>query len=189
MISSASDPPAAILTYLFTDVEGSTRLWENHHSQMARSHERHAEIIVACVREHGGENVRERGEGDSTFSVFADPAGAVAASLALQRTLVREPWPSETPIRVRAALHQGPSEPHWGDYNSSDVNRCARIRALAYGGQTLLSESVAAAVANRLPDDATILDLGLHRLKDLSRPERISQLCHPELPSEFPRLR
>lgn len=189
MISSVNDPPANPLTYLFTDIEGSTRLWESHHSEMIRAHERQAEIIVARVREHGGENVRERGEGDSTFSVFSDPARAVAAALSLQRGLVREPWPAETPIRVRAALHQGPSELHWGDYNSADVNRCARIRSLAAGGQTLLSEAVATSVTGRLPDSASLLDLGMHRLKDLSRPERIFQLCHPDLPAEFPRLR
>ena len=182
------DLSTGILTFLFTDIVGSTRLWEEHPQAMSQAYARHGAIIADAVQRHGGVLVRSRGEGDSTFSVFTRPEDAVAAACALQIALHREQWPAEAVIRVRAALHTGEGETDGYDYNSTDVNRCARIRAIAHGGQTLLSRITAEHVHDALPQGASLKDLGLHRLKDLSRPERVYQLLHPDLPADFPPL-
>lgn len=182
------DLPTGILTFLFTDIAGSTRLWDEHPDAMSRAYRRHGAIIAQAVQEHGGVLVRSRGEGDSTFSVFRKPEDAVAAACAMQIALHHENWPPEALIRVRAALHTGEGETDGYDYNSTDVNRCARIRAVAHGGQTLLSRATAERVHDALPQGASLRDLGLHRLKDLSRPERVFQLLHPDLPADFPPL-
>ncbi|MGC8666931.1 MAG: ATP-binding protein [Chthonomonadales bacterium] len=182
------DLPTGILTFLFTDIVGSTRLWEEHPQAMSQAYARHGAIIADAVQTHSGVLVRSRGEGDSTFSVFTRPEDAVAAACALQIALHQEPWPPDATIRVRAALHTGEGETDGYDYNSADVNRCARIRAIAHGGQTLLSRATAERVHDALPKGASLRDLGLHRLKDLSRPERVFQLLHPDLPADFPPL-
>ena len=180
--------PTGTLTFVFTDIEGSTRLWEQSPEEMLQAHARHGALIVACVERHGGTFVRTRGEGDSTFSVFPAADHALAAICAFQRALAAEPWPEQTPIRVRAALHTGAANLHQNDYNSSDVNRCARLRAIAHGGQTVISQTVFDLVVEQLPDGVTLKDMGLHRLKDLSRPEHVYQLLHPDLPAVFPPL-
>jgi tetratricopeptide (TPR) repeat protein len=141
------------------------------------------------VLAHNGHSVRSRGEGDSTFSVFRSPADALAAACAFQRALHAEEWPTDTPLRVRAALHIGPAELREGDYNSTAVNRCARLRSLAAPGQTLVSQAVADLTRDLLPEGVTLRSLGSHRLKDLQRPEQIFQLCHPDLPDDFAPLR
>ena len=182
------DLPAGIVTFLFTDVEGSTKLWEHHPQIMAQAQARHALIIEGCVERHNGVLIRSRGEGDSTFSVFSVATDAVAAACALQRALHAEPWPGEAQIRVRAALHAGTAFPDGDDYHAPDVNRCARLRAIGHGGQTLLSRSVYLLAGEMLPEGASLQDLGLHRLKDLQRPEQAYQLLHPELPADFPPL-
>src|SRR5256885_16645811 len=110
--------PTGTITFLFTDIEGSTRLWEQVPAVMQQAHARHLALIVSCVEQHGGVFVRTRGEGDSTFSVFTTAADAVAAACAFQCALASEPWPAEAPIRVRAALHIGSAHLHEGDYNS-----------------------------------------------------------------------
>src|SRR5579864_516719 len=179
------DLPSGTVTFLFTDIEGSTRLWEQFPEQMRQAHARHGELIVSCVEQHGGVFVRTRGEGDSTFSVFPTAPQALAACCAFQRALAAEPWPAETPIRVRAALHTGTADLRDEDYNSSDVNRCARLRAIAHGGQTVLSQTVYDLTQERLLAEISFKDMGLHRLKDLSTPEHVWQLCHPDLPSDF----
>ena len=184
---------SGLLTFLFTDIEGSVRLWERDPACMAELLCRHTKIVGACVRAHGGLLVRERGEGDSTFSVYARPAEAAAAAAALQRALYAEVWPAEMPVRVRAALHTGtaypgPSGGNAADYNSPTINRCARLRSLARGGQTFLTE----ATFHLLRDEAdgggyTLRDLGFHRLKDLRRPERVYQIiCEPVPPGDTP---
>jgi predicted ATPase/class 3 adenylate cyclase len=177
------------LTYLFTDIEGSTRLWEDHPEPMRLAHARHGEIIAGCVGRRGGTLVRSRGEGDSTFSVFADAAAAVCAACDIQRALHHETWPQETPVRVRAALHTGPSDRLWGDYNSADVNRCARLRALANGGQVLVSQRTMELASGGLEEGMDFRALGTHRLKDLHRPEHVHQLLHRDLSADFPPLR
>ena len=180
--------PSGIVTFLFTDVEGSTKLWEDHTRLMEQSQARHVQIIEGCVERHSGVLIQSRGEGDSTFSVFTAATDAVAAACALQRALHAEPWPPEVPIRVRAALHAGAATPERDDYHAPDVNRCARLRAIGHGGQTLLSRSVYLLACEALPEGAGLHDLGLHRLKDLQRPEQVYQLLHRDLPAAFPPL-
>lgn len=173
-------------TFLLTDVEGSTRLWEDHPARMAPALAWHDEIVAHTVGEHGGHLVKTRGEGDSSFSVFADPVDAVRAAVAVGARLAEGSAP--VALRVRAAVHTGPVEARDGDYYGPTVNRCARLRGAAHGGQIVVSEAVARAVETALPPDATLRDLGLHRFRDLARPERVYQVCHPSLPDDFPPL-
>jgi class 3 adenylate cyclase len=179
--------PSGTLTFLFTDIEGSTRLWEQHPDQARPALARHDRLIEQLVSEHQGYVVRPRGEGDSRFAVFAEAASAVTAACAIQRTFLLEPWPTPQPLAVRIALHTGTADE--GDYYGSDVNRCARLRAVAHGGQTLLSGHTAELARAELPEGVALRGLGQHRLKDLGQPERIYQLLHPDLPAEFPPLR
>src|SRR5207244_4748246 len=112
----------------------------------------------------------------------------VAAACALQHAIVAEPWGTPTPLRVRIALHTGEADLREGDYYGAAVNRCARLRAVAHGGQVLLSMATEELVREALPEGTSLRDLGLHRLRDLSQPERVFQLLHPDLPADFPPL-
>src|SRR5919202_557311 len=165
--------PIGTVTFLFTDVEGSTSLWEQHPDQMRVALARHDHLIESLVQQHQGIVVRPRGEGDSRFAVFPRASDAVAAATSIQQALHDEPWPTETPLRVRMALHTGEADLREGDYYGSDVNRCARLRGAGHGGQTLLSETTTALVRDALPPAAALRDLGEHRLKDLLRPEHV----------------
>jgi predicted ATPase/class 3 adenylate cyclase len=180
--------PTGTVTFLFTDVEESTRLWEQHPQAMREALAHHDALIEQAVADHSGVVVRPRGEGDSRFAVFARASDAVAAALCVQRTLHTEVWPPETPLRVRLALHTGSAQLRAGDYYGPVVNRCARIRSLAHGGQVLLSTTTAALVRDELPAGASLRSLGAHPLRGLAAPEEIYQLCHPDLPGEFPPL-
>jgi predicted ATPase/class 3 adenylate cyclase len=181
--------PGGTLTFLFTDIEGSTRLWEQHADAMREAIARHDALAAAVIEEHKGRLIKSRGEGDSLFAVFPLATDAVAAACALQRAFVAEPWPKDTPLRVRIALYTGEADLRMGDYYGSAVNRCARLRAIAHGGQTLLSETTCLLVRDFLPEGVTLLDMGWHRLKDLQDPEHVYQLLHPGLPADFPPLR
>jgi class 3 adenylate cyclase len=180
--------PEGMVTFVMTDVEGSTALWEEAPSTMAPALADHEAMIEEAVSANDGIVLRERGEGDSTFSVFTDATAAIAAAVAMQRALARKRWPTPRPIRVRAAIHTGEVRARDRDYYGPVPNRCARLRAVAHGGQTVLSRTARDAMQGSLPSGAALLDLGAHRLKDLSSPEHIYQLCHPELPMDFPRL-
>jgi predicted ATPase/class 3 adenylate cyclase len=185
---SRSDPtgfPTGIVTFLFTDVEASTRLWEQHPQAMRQALLRHDRLAVPLLRRHHGTLVKERGEGDSLFAVFARATDAVEAACALQRALIAEAWPSQTPLRVRMALHTGEADLRHNDYYGAAVNRCARLRAIAHGGQILISQSTQTLVTDALPEGVTLRDLGAHRLRDLQRPENVYQILHPSLPSDF----
>ncbi len=177
--------PTGTVTYLFTDIEGSAQLWEQDPQTMREAMSRHDVLVETCAEQHAGHVVRPRGEGDSRFVVFARATNAVAAACALQRALRAEPWVTPTPIRVRIALHTGESELRAGDYYGPAINRCARLRGIAHGGQTLLSLATAEQVRDGLPEGASLRPLGAHRLKDLQRPEQVFQLLHPDLPEEF----
>ena len=179
--------PIGTVTYLFTDVEGSTRLWEQSPRTMDPALARHDALVEEVVQGHGGALVRPRGEGDSRFAIFARGSDAVAAAV-LQRALHAEPWPTPTPLRVRMGLHTGEAELRVGDYYGGAVNRCARLRAAAHGGQTLLSQATHALVREQPPAGVTFRDLGEHRLKDLAEPERVYQLVVAGLPVDFPPL-
>src|ERR687885_2024957 len=173
---AVSDLPTGTVTFLFTDVEGSTRSWEQSPEAMGRALARHDEIIEQAVARHGGALVRPRGEGDSRFAVFPPASDAVAAAADLQRALHKEPWPTASPLRVRMALHTGEADLRAGDYYGTAVNRCARLRAAGHGGQILLSQATYDLVCDHPLPSMDLRDLGVHRLKDLQRPEHLYQL-------------
>jgi class 3 adenylate cyclase/tetratricopeptide (TPR) repeat protein len=173
--------PTGVVTFVLTDIEGSTDLWEAHPDVMAGVVVRHHELAAEVTEAHGGRLPRSQGEGDSTLSAFARATDAVEASLAFQRALAAEPWPDGIELRVRAGVHTGEAQVDRGDYLGAAVSRAARIRALAAGGQVLLSQAVAELVADRLPEGAELLDLGEVKLRGLDRPERVHQLRAPGL--------
>src|SRR5207302_4020067 len=142
---------------------------------------RHDAIVFACVRRLNGHVIKSKGEGDSVFAVFRHVRDAVAAAIVLQSALNAERWVTSAPIRVRMAIHTGQIELREGDYYGPTVNRCARLRALAECGQVLVSGVTAQLMQGRMPTGAGLKDLGTHRLKDLSAPERVWQLTHPKL--------
>jgi predicted ATPase/class 3 adenylate cyclase len=181
--------PAGTVTFLFTDIEGSTRLWEQHPEAMRATLARHDALGCEIITAHEGVLVKSRGEGDSLFAVFARATDALTAACHLQQALMVEPWPTPTSLRVRMALHTGEADLREGDYYGPAVNRCARLRAAAHGGQVLLSSVTRELVWDRLPAAVSLQDLGEHRLRDLARPERLFQLLHPSLPNDFPPLR
>ncbi len=185
---AAIDRPTGDVTFLFTDIEGSTRLVDALGTAAWRPIlARHREIIRSALAAHDG--FENQVEGDGFFAAFADPADAVASVADMQRALVAEPWPDGTVIKVRMGLHTGVGELDAdGAYVGHDVHRAARIGAAGNGGQVLLSEATAALVDGRLPPGLTLRPLGAHRLKDL-RPERIAQLAIDGLPSDFPPIR
>jgi predicted ATPase/class 3 adenylate cyclase len=176
---------AGTITFLLTDIEGSTRNWEAGEAEMRQALARHDALLARIIDEHRGQVLTERGEGDSFFALFPVASDAVAAALDLQRALAREAWPERAPIRVRIAIHTGEAGP---DHRGPEVNRCARLRGIAHGGQVLLSAPTATLVRGRLPAGASLEDLGPHRLRDLAIPERVFQLAHADIPAAFPPL-
>jgi predicted ATPase/class 3 adenylate cyclase len=183
------DLPEGVVTFLFTDVQGSTRMFERAPDAMLEALRQHDEAIEEAVAVHGGIPVRPRGEGDSRFIVFANAYDAVAGAAAMQRRLASVDWVTPEPLRVRAALHTGIADLRGGDYYGSAVNRAARLRGIAHGGQILMSGSTWELVRDRLPEGVTIQDLGEHGLKDLTRPERVFQVTPDGLPDKFPPLK
>jgi predicted ATPase/class 3 adenylate cyclase len=179
------DKASGTLTFLFTDLEGSTRLWERFPQAMKGALERHDSILLTAVTAAGGQVVKTTGDG--LMAVFGSAADAMRACLAAQRGLVEEPWETGA-MRVRMGLHSGEAQLREDDYFGPAVIRSARIMAVGHGGQVLLSAASAALVADQLPDGAALLELGAHRLKDLGRPEQLFQLVHPALPHDFPPL-
>jgi predicted ATPase/class 3 adenylate cyclase len=181
--SAAHDPT----TILFTDIEGSSRLWEQHGQKMSRVLAEHDALARTTVAENGGVVVKMVGDG--LYAVFDDALGAVQATLTLQRSLASIGATHDLPLRVRCGVHAGVVERRDNDLFGSAVNRAARIMGAAHGGQVLLSQAVVDRVQDRLPDLVSLRDLGGVRLRDLSTPERIYQLVHPELRDTFPALR
>ena len=188
MTVASPDRPTGQIAFLFTDIEGSTRLVESLGSATwGPVLARHRGIIRAALARHGGHEVGT--EGDGFFAVFQDPLAAVRAAADAQRGLADEPWPSGAVVRVRMGIHAGIGEldPD-GGYVGHDVHRAARVAAAGHGGQVLLSEPATDAIAGRVPDDLGIRPLGAHRLKDL-QPEQIAQLLVPGLPADYPPIR
>lgn len=181
--------PEGTVTLLLTDVEGSVRLWEEHPQAMARALERHDEIVATAVSQHGGVLVKTKGEGDSTFAVFHHAADAVSCAARIQRRFRRERWSTPTPMRVRIAMHTGEAHPRDGDYFGPVVNRAARLRAAAHGGQTVLTAATAALIKDGHPDGTALVDLGQHRLRDLAEPGRIYEMRVDGIDETFPPLR
>ncbi len=182
------DLPEGVVTFLFTDVEGSTRLWELAPDAMMEALRQHDEAIEQATTAHAGIPVRPRGEGDSRFIVFGSASDAVAGAAEMQRRLDSVDWATADPLRVRASLHTGPADLRLGDYYGSAVNRAARLRAIAHGGQTIMSGATYDLVENDLASGVSLRDMGRHGLKDLTEPERVYQLDVEGLDSSFPPL-
>jgi len=179
------DPlPSGTVTFLLTDIEGSTLLLERLGPAWGATLDAHHELLRSAIEGAGGQQVNTNG--DAVFAVFVRPADAVAAAAAAQRALAAADWPEGVRLRVRMGLHTGEAERAGQDYAGLDVHRAARISAVAHGGQVLLSSVTRLLTERALPEGVRLRDLGEHRLKDLSRPERLSQLCIDGLPAEFP---
>ena len=188
--TTAVSLPAGTVTFLLTDIEGSTRTWEEHGGEMAGAVARHYEILDAAVAAHRGVRPVEQGEGDSLVAAFDRASDAVAAALEAQQALVEEGWPAGAALAVRMALHTGEAQIRDDRYYTGpSIIRCARLRGLAHGGQVLISGTTADLLADGLPAGGSLLPLGVHRLRDLRHPERVFQLAHPVLPGRFPALR
>jgi predicted ATPase/class 3 adenylate cyclase len=185
-VNRAATIPSGTVTLLFTDVEGSTRLWEAEPELMAPALRRHDELLRAAVGQADGFVFKT--VGDAFCAAFATPQAALDAAVGAQRSLTAEQWPTSRPIRVRMSLHTGVCEERDDDYFGPVVNRTARLEAVAHGGQVLISGATAELLTETLPDGVALRDLGLHRLKDLGRPERVFQLETEFLPSGFPPL-
>ncbi len=175
--------PTGTVTLLLADVEGSTRLWETLPDEMTAAIARLDVTLSDLVAAHGGVRPVEQGEGDSFVVAFARASDAVACALALQRAPL-------APIRLRIGVNTGEIRLRdEGNYVGPTINRTARLRDLGHGGQTLLSGATESMVLDHLPEDAWLGDLGSHPLRDLPRPERVVQLCHPDIRNDFPQLR
>ncbi len=181
--------PTGTITFLLTDIEGSTKLWEQQPEPMRQALARHDALAAFIVEQHEGTLVKSRGEGGSLFAVFARATDAVTAACALQQAFLSELWPAEMPLRVRMAVHTGEADLREGDYYGAPVNRCARLRAIAHGGQVVISRTTYDLVRDALPEGAHLQDAGEQRLRDLARPEQVFLLLHPDLPSDFPTLK
>ena len=169
-------------TFLFTDIEGSTRLWEEHGDAMASALARHDEILTGAVDEAGGSVLKTTGDG--LIAVFDSVSDGLSAALDSQRALEEEPWGPTGSLRVRMGIHTGDTESREGDYFGPAMNRAARIMAAGHGGQVLVSGT--AATTGYLPPGVQLRDLGMHRLKDLTEPEHLYQVMYEGLRSDFP---
>jgi predicted ATPase/class 3 adenylate cyclase/DNA-binding CsgD family transcriptional regulator len=181
-----SELPTGTVTLLLADVEGSTRLWETQPDEMAAAVARLDQAVADAIAAHDGVRPVEQGEGDSFVVAFGRASDAVACAVDLQRAAL-------APIRLRIGVHTGevrlrdPKDP--SNYIGPTINRTARLRDLAHGSQTVLSGTTEDLVVDQLPADSWLTDLGTHPLRDLPRPERVVQLCHPDLRNDFPPLR
>jgi predicted ATPase/class 3 adenylate cyclase len=183
-----SVPPTGTVTFLFTDIEGSTRMWERNPRAMQEALARHDELLRTIIEARDGYVFKT--VGDAFCAAFGTAADAAEAALAVQLALLEEGWAEEVGgIRVRMALHAGAAEERDGDYFGPAVNRVARLLSAGHGGQVLLSHAAQQLTRDDLPDGASLKDLGERRLKDLFRPERVFQLLSPELPTSFPPLK
>jgi DNA-binding SARP family transcriptional activator len=169
--------PTGVVTFLLTDIENSSGLWERHPEAMAEALARHDALAGRVVAERGGELIKAKGEGDATLSVFTRASDGVRAAVDLQNALAVEEWPDGIDMRVRMALHTGEAHERDGDYYGPTVNRAARLRSLADGGQTVVSQATAEVVLDRLPRGATLVDVGSKTLRGLARPEHVFELA------------
>jgi predicted ATPase/class 3 adenylate cyclase len=185
-----ADLPAGTVTFLLTDIEGSTRLWETVPKAMEVALEQHNRLLAGVIGGHGGVVVTSRGEGDSFFAVFPSAVAAAEAAGACQLALHGEAWPAGASLRVRMGLHTGEAHVQEGDYvDHAPINRCARVKAAAHGGQVLVTKTTRDLVEGRLGSGFGLQRLGEFRLRDLAEPELIYQLTHPDLPAGFPPIR
>jgi predicted ATPase/class 3 adenylate cyclase len=179
--------PSGTVTFLFTDIEGSTRLWEQYPEAMQMALARHDALLRTAIESHGGDVFKTMG--DQFCAAFATASEALAAAVEAQRAVSAEVWREVGSVRVRMALNTGAVEHRSGDYFGAPLNRVARLLAAGHGGQILLSQATGDQVREALPREAALRDLGAHRLKDLQQPEHIFQLLSPDLPADFLPLR
>ena len=182
-----TDLPTGTVTFLFTDIEGSTRLSQELGDEFATVIDRHHQVMRASIADFDGVVVST--EGDAFFAVFREATLAIGAAAQAQRGLAAEPWPKDCDVRVRMGLHTGAGHLGGDDYAGVDVNRAARISDAGHGGQVLLSEATAKLVGGALPGDLALRDLGAILLKDFEQGETVLQLDITGQPSEFPPLR
>jgi predicted ATPase/class 3 adenylate cyclase len=182
------DLPRGTVTFLLTDIEGSTALWERDRQAMATAVESHVALLRTAIEANGGALFKT--VGDAVQVAFPTATGAMAAAVAAQRALLKERWPDlPGPLLVRMALHAGEAIPRDGDYLAAPLNRLSRLLAAAHGTQIVLTEVVEQLVTGALPAGVSLRPLGTHRLRDLLEPEEVFQLVAAELPSDFPPLR
>ena len=174
--SQPAELPTGVVTFLLTDIEGSSALWEADAEAMAAALELHDELIARTVDAHGGQLLKAKGEGDATLTVFRRASDAVACAVELQRALHGAAWPGGLDVRVRVALHTGEAHEREGDYFGPALNRAARLRSLVRGGATVMSQATAEIVHDRLPADTELVELGRQELRGLSRPENVFEL-------------
>jgi predicted ATPase/class 3 adenylate cyclase len=179
--------PSGTVTFLFTDLEGSSRLWEQYPEAMKPALARHDEILREVIAAHRGHVVKTTGDG--FHGVFSAARDALEAAVTGQRALVSAHWATGESLKVRIGLHSGEAESRDGDYYGAAANRAARLMSVAHGGQILVSLSTEELVSDALPEGVALVDLGEQRLRDLSRPERIFQVAAASLPVAFPAIR
>jgi class 3 adenylate cyclase len=179
--------PTGTVTFLFTDIEGSTRLWEEQPEAMRVALVRHDELMHAAIEHNGGHVFKTMG--DAFCSAFHTAPEALDAALDAQLALCSEVWPKLISIKVRMALHTGVAEGRDGDYFGQPLNRVARLLSAGHGGQVLLSLATQEIIQHTFPSTIQLLAMGEYRLRDLNRPETIFQLIHPDLPNQFPPLK
>jgi predicted ATPase/DNA-binding SARP family transcriptional activator len=180
--------PSGTITFLFTDIEGSSRLWEKHPAVMGPALARHDQILRATVEDNEGIVVKMRGDG--VHAVFASVRQAVEAALAGQQALQSEPWAAAIgQLEARMGIHTGPAELRDGDYFGPTVNRAARIQDVGHGGQILLSSASRGIVHDHLPADVTLIDLGEFNIRDFLQPESVYQLAWPGSKTTYPPLK
>jgi predicted ATPase/class 3 adenylate cyclase len=186
-LAGTGQPAAGTVTFLFTDLEGSTRLWQDDADTMELEVARHFELLDEAIERVGGRVLKTMGDG--VFAVFSSAVAAVRAATVAQQGLLAEPWGGRCRLSVRMGVHSGDVRPRDGDYFGLALSRAARLMGVAHGGQIVLSLATEELVRDGLPDGIGLVDLGEHRLRDLTRPERVFQVTAAGLPAKFPPLR
>ncbi|MFZ0708825.1 MAG: adenylate/guanylate cyclase domain-containing protein, partial [Terrimicrobiaceae bacterium] len=178
------EPPTGTVSFLFTDIVGSTRLWEKFPAEMGAALARHDVLIRTAVETHGG-NVFKT-VGDASYAAFRAPRHSLQAAIDAQRALAAEDWNAIGSLLVRMGIHVGTAEFRDGDYFGGTLNRVARIESAAHGGQILLSRIAVELLDDEPLDAISFKSLGSHRLRNLDRPEHLYQVVVPDLPDSFP---
>jgi predicted ATPase/class 3 adenylate cyclase len=186
-IAERSALPTGTVTFLFSDIEGSTERWERHRAAMKTAVAWHETLVQGAISGHGGHVFKT--VGDAFCAAFHTVPDAIAAALDAQHALSKEDFSAVDGLKVRIALHTGLADERNGDYFGPTVNRVARLLSIGHGGQVLVSGAASDLAQGEMPPRATLRDLGAHRLKDLAHPEQVYQLLSPDLPADFPPLR
>jgi class 3 adenylate cyclase len=179
--------PEGTITFVLTDLQGSTQAWERQPKAMRSAMARDDAILASLVSDHAGALVEAGREGDSVLAVFRTAGAAAACALDVQNSFASKSWTEGLELKVRIALHTGEVQLRDGRYFGPALNRCARLLATCHPGQILLTKATEAMLADEIPTGASLQDLGLHRLKDLTRPEQVSNSTNWRARPSFPR--